>query len=664
MGRKIRWLIIVLLLIFVMQNKGVHAEEEDGEGVLPEKNFLIFLEEPDGEANYYRSKPELKLEHYGEKTETKYRIDVSDGTHLEGGLDTGDSVMRFERDIWKEGKNELYVWEEDENGEEIEDTVETRIILLDTMPPGTPEFSYDPVLEDEKAETAYVNGKQKIRIVCEDEGSGIDGIYYKWGEKEHYKKGSRAELTLPEGFCGQITAGAKDKAGHKSRSVVSRKIMVDSVKPQIEISAPNGEGEYSSENVNVRIKVSDISLSSGIKKILCYVNGKKKTEKNYEEETEKETEFSIELERTGEIVVETWDYAGNVSRKKRLVQIDKKLPEVQISGVEHRAITAKEVMIVVSAEDETMLTDMKATVTWTNTLGKESTEQISGKRMKDGQADVKYRCREDGTYRIHVEAVDAAGNRKERQREFVIDKTNPVIRHIEAYQGKYIPYFQWNYKMEETIWDFTSYTYMAKLDNQIYNPGLPYRKEGKHIFEITVSDAAGNKSEAKAEFIIDHTSPVILFYGAKDKETYSYEDEKTVSFMTKEAGDCIEYVYVNGIRRELQEQNGKYFVRFQRPGSHTIQVTAADAAGNRATTVLRFTMEEEKNALEKAVQKVIRKTGPEEGGKGEELAAAKEKEPRKSYRRYGGVLGIFLAGTVCLTIYIVVKRTRKREDAG
>ena len=122
--------------------------------------------------------------------------------------------------------------------------------------------------------------------------------------------------------------------------------------------------------------------------------------------------------------------------------------------------------------------------------------------------------------------------------------------------GKYLKYFRWDYSAGESVKDFTSYTYTMKLDDTVYRPGEKIEKEGMHTLVVEAVDSAGNKSDAKARFTIDHTPPVIRFENIREGE--SYEKERKFYIRTENPEDQIEYIKINGAKQKSEKQKGLY----------------------------------------------------------------------------------------------------------
>ena len=209
---------------------------------------------------------------------------------------------------------------------------------------------------------------------------------------------------------------------------------------------------------------------------------------------------------------------------------------------------------------------------------------------------------EDGLYKLRMNVTDMAGNVSHAERQLIIDKENPVIAHVDELDGKYLKKFSWNYSIEESIKDFTNYTYVMKVDDAFYRPGEKIEKEGVHVLTIEAFDSAGNKGEAKARFTIDHTPPVIEFEGIEDGE--KYEKEKTFYVRTENLEDQIEYIKINGKKQNRKKQKKGYEIQLNEAKNYEIEVKAKDFAGNEKVSQIGFEIYEEKSLWQKIVEPV------------------------------------------------------------
>ena len=209
---------------------------------------------------------------------------------------------------------------------------------------------------------------------------------------------------------------------------------------------------------------------------------------------------------------------------------------------------------------------------------------------------------EDGLYKLRMNVTDMAGNVSHAERQLIIDKENPVIAHVDELDGKYLKKFSWNYSIEESIKDFTNYTYVMKVDDAFYRPGEKIEKEGVHVLTIEAFDSAGNKGEAKARFTIDHTPPVIEFEEIEDGE--KYEKEKTFYVRTENLEDQIEYIKINGKKQNRKKQKKEYEIQLNEAKNYEIEVKAKDFAGNEKVSQIGFEIYEEKSLWQKIVEPV------------------------------------------------------------
>ena len=129
----------------------------------------------------------------------------------------------------------------------------------------------------------------------------------------------------------------------------------------------------------------------------------------------------------------------------------------------------------------------------------------------------------DGIYHMKVLAKDISGHVSEEKFQVIIDKTNPVIRYVETLNGQQLKKFKWDYPVNQMIRDFTTYVYEMRVDGKLYHMGEVIDSEGRHRMTVKATDAAGNKAQMTADFVVDHTAPEIIFRNIEGGEAYEVD---------------------------------------------------------------------------------------------------------------------------------------------
>lgn len=636
MGRKIGKIAVILGMIFFLNNLSSQAEE------IP-KPYQVKCEKPNGENGYYTEAPDIEIEHFDEKLVTRYKMIFPDGKELSGKLNKEENQIVIDQGLFLEGEHRLELWMEDEEGVKVDGTETEKEYKIDRVKPEDPlEYVYQ---KEEEEERICFSSETSIEIKATDRESGIWGVYYQLNEgKEEFLEGGEVTIPIPIGFEGSITAYAVDHAGNKGEKFKSKKIVCENKAPEIIMNAPQGFERWYNHPFTVEIKLCEKDVKSGIKKTVCYVNEEKVLDETCEERTD-EKMFSLPVNAMSEIIVETEDYAGNKSVRREKVLFDNRSPQIEISGADNYAITGENVSLLCEVSDDYRVAEVSGKVLQKSPQGIEKIEEIKNWEKDGEEYYVVQELNEDGIYQVRLHAEDQAGNESEEQWQIIIDKGNPVISKIEQFQGKYVPFFEWNYEPEEIIQDFTTYIYEVNLDNRICVPNLRYQKEGKHILEVTAKDAAGNRSEAKAEFVIDHTAPEIIIQNVEQGKIYQTEVE--ASIMTKNKEDKMKNIYVDEIQQSWNQGNGVFQYLFREPGKHRIKVEASDWAGNRAEKEIQFTIEEKRTLFEKIIH----------GNRIREIKKEGEnvKREKKSLEKW------YIIGGICLVGSIGIVRNRKRR---
>ena len=406
----------------------------------------------------------------------------------------------------------------------------------------------------------------------------------------------------------EIEIWMEDEDGHLVENSESRKeFWLDNVRPVVQFEVSGGADIWHKEAAEIQVAASDGTDGSQIAEIIC------KTGEKVIGKSNKETEiFRIEEEsRNGEgipITIIAADLAGNQTTVMEKVLIDQDVPEISIQGIQDYMITSKPVEVNYRTEEENAFRTVQACTSKEGITGKKEEMEITGwkTRRSENSGKIEKESRqiltEDGIYKLRMDVTDMAGHENHMERQVIIDKENPVIAHVDELEGKYLKYFCWDYSVDESIKDFTSYTYVMKLDDMVYRPGEKIEKEGVHILTVEAVDSAGNKSEARARFTIDHTPPVIRFKNIKEGE--SYEKERKFYVRTENPEDQIEYIKINGEKQKSEKQKDVYECKVEKAKAYEVEVKAVDLAGNEQISRIRFQVEPERTFLQKITDPV------------------------------------------------------------
>jgi len=458
-----------------------------------------------------------------------------------------------------------------------------------------------------------------------------------------FLEGESGNITIPVGFEGKICAYAVDRAGNKGEIIQSKHIVCESQSPEIHISAQEGFGKWYKEPCQVYMEVKENGIISGIKQVTCTVDGVilEKREYGYREKNAETIEISID--KLAELVVEVEDWAGNATKKREKILFDNEKPRMEMDNDKNYLITAEDQEICCIVTDNQRVEAVDGKIIWDNVTGERTERRIESWKKDGEQYLMKEQLTETGKYEIFFEAVDPAGNKTEEHIQIIIDKEEPLIHKIEEMNGKYVPFFEWEYDVSEIVEDFTTYLYRINMDGGICEQNRRYTKEGRHLLELIVEDSAGNISRAKSEFFIDHTSPDIQIQSSKEK--------KRVDIMLQEETDFLDAVFINGKRQDIGKNKKEFSKVFKEDGIYEILVLAKDFAGNQSEKQKAFEVKTETLFFSNFVKPKnnVQKTEKVEIEKGNDLVV---------------ILGILIGVGTSLIGIGYRKIARKREDAG
>lgn len=564
-------LMIVMCLIYVQQSFVIYAGEKETDLVQEQKEQE---KEPD-------------------KAVTEEKDEAGDA---EGGeeeeKEVEDTDEKEDEDIGSDQEEKPPVEEEKPPVEEEEKEIE----------------KYEITIPKENGEHDYYTKKPEI-VVRHISEAGITKYCLKHGDKKVVsgileKKGDKAIIENKNFSEGKnmLYVWMEDEDGNRlDKYELKKDILIDTKAPEIQMSAPEGfDAWYQGQ---VRIHVSSEDSVSKVDKISCIADGK------LIGSTERENgEFVINQSSSSgkgvDITVIAKDKAGNKSERIKTVYIDSEAPKVEIRGIKNYTISGKTVNIVCEIDEENILQEFFAQIEWENTKGKKRSLSTSEWKINGMKKIMSQKLKKDGIYNIKVQAKDMSGHVSVKNMQVIVDKTNPVIRYVEELDGQYLKSLKWAYPTRMMIYDFTTYTYEMKVDGQLYHMGKKIDSEGKHKMTVKAVDAAGNRAQAQAEFVIDHTSPEIIFRNVKDGKEYKEECIFQVELAREE--DTIEKIQINGESQKIYPGRKTYEYALHECKNYEIKVRAKDKAGNEAEKTRYFSIVP-KETLAKKITKPVRR---------------------------------------------------------
>ncbi len=585
------------------------------------------------------------------------------------GIETGKEDWQEEKDRKEEeGREEEQEKEnqEEENQEEAKER-EKELVVEVSLPDG--KGGYYRTLPEVRISRQTREGTIRYRLIREDK-TEKEGEIPEGGEgaltemkfpQQEWEEGRQTLILWREDKESTEKEGTDEEGNSKETGRWEREFLIDTVPPQIRL-LPQPE-LYGWRKEPFAFTAYSRDTGSGVETTICFENGKE-TKRGREEVKGMVTGESVEGLPI-QILIRAEDLAGNIQEKGIEAYVDKKPPTITIEGGEDYTITSKALELTCTITEENRLEEAGGVLE--REEGKEQKEKVEiggwEKNKKDAKTCV--RLEKDGKYQIRLWGEDLAGHQAKKELHVILDSQNPVIRYVDQLNGSCRKTFVWEYPMEDTIEDMTSVQYVMELDKRVYAAGEEVTEEGRHRLTVTAVDAAGNTGRAQAEFMIDHTPPVVIWEGANEEGIY--EKAVNLKIRTEKMADRIRRVWING---ELQKRKGKKEredLRFQDPGTYKVTVEAEDTAGNTSVQTRSFSVVQRAGWLKRTIRSL-------KYSKGEEVWQENKNSNRKTgkpvKRKWNKI--VWTAG-ICTLVWgiwgtVLYKKRKKpahkREDAG
>ncbi len=183
----------------------------------------------------------------------------------------------------------------------------------------------------------------------------------------------------------------------------------------------------------------------------------------------------------------------------------------------------------------------------------------------------------ESTHTLAARAFDFAGNVSGLAgASFLIDNTPPVVtvsgvQNQAFYAAPVTPVVQAS--------DLHAASLSLTLDGAPFASGTSVSSEGSHTLLALATDAAGNTSGARVDFVIDRTAPVLTLTGVANGGFYNTDVAPTVT--ATDANLVLVELLLNG----APVVSG---TTLSAEGSYALSARARDAAGNESTLAASF----------------------------------------------------------------------------
>lgn len=535
------------------------------------------------------------------------------------------------------------------SGEDKDDTEEPPIECFKTVIP--PEDGQNGYYKTRPEAEVWHNSERGVTRYCFTDSSGRreeGGLTEKDGSfkirRERFLEGSN-----------HLSVWMEDEAGKRVEEYALEKtFLVDTQPPSVRIQTPLGAEAWYQKEVFINASGEDGVKGSRIEEIACFVGSQK-----IGSSKEASAGFLISCASAGgkavPVMVRVTDRAGNIARETCGLYIDQRPPRTAVEGVSDYMITSEPVEVKYLIEEENAVGKIEAGARWEDPRGQVIYLAAEEWKEEKGGKSARQTLNEDGIYQLSVSAWDQAGYEGSSKGQVIIDSEDPVIRHVDELDGQYMKSFCWEYPAEETVEDFTSYTYSVCLDGRPYHIGENILREGKHVLEVQAEDSAGNKGRAEAEFAIDRTAPRIIFGNARDGQVYEEAMNLEVSLENQE--DYIEEIRINGKLQKTSAEKKTYSYEIKECRDYEVLVKAYDRAGNCAVSCMDFTVAHKQSLLNRFAGPIRKMLGvPVQESTKDQVIREQQETVAEPIRR-GGIVLLGLAGTGCITAIVWRRNT-------
>ncbi len=463
-----------------------------GEGEKEEiKEFEVSIPPQDGQNGYYVTRPELKVRHVSSRGTTRYCFTDGSSHKKEGELSTNGDELRVEKNWFREGRNHLSIWMEDEEGQRQEEYVLEKTFLIDTSAPSVR-------VQAPMGTDAWYQKEVFITVLGEDgeRGSQIEEVSCFLGSRligssRKSPAGFLISFASAEGKAVPVKARVRDRAGNTSEETWG--FYIDQNPPRTSIE---GIEDYmiTSRPVEVAYRIEEENII-----------GEKQAGARRED-----PEGQVEFLEAGE-----WkEDAGGYSARQTLSE----------DGIYHLSVSACDQAGYESSGRGQVIIDSENPVI-------RHVDEVDGQYLKsfcweypaeeavqdftsytysvylDGKPyHIGENVLREGKHVLEVKAEDAAGNMGRAEADFSIDRTAPQILFGNVKEGEtYEP----EKELEVSLADQEDYIEEIRINGEVQKVGgrkkyysYSMKECGNYEIVVKACDRAGNRAVSRMDFTI------------------------------------------------------------------------------------------------------------------------------------------------------------------
>lgn len=284
------------------------------------------------------------------------------------------------------------------------------------------------------------------------------------------------------------------------------------------------------------------------------------------------------------------DRVGHRVEKTGTFTVDRNAPVVAMTGVNNYDVTSESVSFVTEISDE-FYANKKVNVvgTVTDINGKVSNIDFGAYNIAVNPTVIEKQFTDDGIYDIEIVSTDVAGNSTSQKVHFTIDKTNPAIGDLSAFDGKTLKEFNWDIDLDELVSDLTVCETHLYLNGSEYD-GISDVEDGSYTLLVTAKDELGHEAEKSVTFVLDTKAPTFIVTGVENG--MAKQEPYNISISLQLSEDELLEVTLNGETIVVNDNTANITVDTE--GEYELYMKAIDVAGNESEQTISFIYGQEK----------------------------------------------------------------------